>query len=323
MRTLAAVVVGFITDIIIGDPDYPFHPVRLIGKMIAGLEKLLRKVFPKSKAGELSAGLIMVVIITAVTYSAGWLAVWITGKISIYLLFALEALISYQCIAVKAMLKESENVLDKVKTGDISSAGQAVKRIVGRDTDKLDMQGVIRADIECVAESLCDGVIAPLFYLMIGGLPLGLAYKAVNTMDSMTGYKNDRYLYFGRAAARLDDIANFIPSRLAAFMIMAGSFFCGRDFKNSFVIWKRDRYKHASPNSAQTEAAMAGALGIRLGGPAYYFGERYEKEYIGDDIKSVEKEDIIGADKIFAVASLLGLIVLGTFRVLILCKLYI
>ncbi|MCR4657952.1 MAG: adenosylcobinamide-phosphate synthase CbiB [Lachnospiraceae bacterium] len=332
MRTAVMITIGFILDLIIGDPSYGFHPVVIIGKMISLLEKILRRIFPKKSVCEALAGGILAVIITLVSFYSGWGLMYLADKINTYVSFALGCLISYQCIAVRAMLRESRNIYEVIKTGDIHKARKAVGRIVGRDTDGLDMEGVIKADIECVAESLCDGVIAPLFWLMIGGVPLGLAYKAVNTMDSMIGYKNDKYLWFGRAAARLDDIANFIPSRIAALLIM----FCHRVLKScqqnrpsvtkscqqnrpfdTFHIWMRDRYNHASPNSAQTEAAMAGILGLRLGGPASYFGKKVDKPYIGDDIKSPEAEDIPKANSIFLASSIAGLIVFAGVRVLI------
>lgn len=312
MRTAAMVSIGFILDLIIGDPSYPFHPVVLIGKMISFFDKHLRRIFPKKPTGEAVAGVITAVTITLVSFYAGWGLMYLAGKINTYVSFALGCLISYQCIAVKAMLKESRRNYQIIKTGDIQTAGTAVKRIVGRDTDELDMEGLIKADIECVAESLCDGVIAPLFWLMIGGVPLGLAYKAVNTMDSMIGYKNEKYLWFGRMAAKLDDIANLLPSRIAALLIMAVSL-----SPASFRIWKRDRYNHASPNSAQTEAAMAGCLGLRLGGPASYFGKKVDKPYIGDDIKSPKPDDILKANRIFLFSSIAGLIVFAGIRLLI------
>ncbi len=306
------VLIGFILDLIIGDPSYPFHPIVLMGKMISFLEKLLRRIFPKKPAAEAVAGGITAVTITLVSFYAGWGLMYLAEKINTYVSFILGCLICYQCIAVNAMLKESKRNHQIIKTGDIQAARKAVKRIVGRDTDELDMEGLIKADIECVAESLCDGVIAPLFWLMIGGVPLGLAYKAVNTMDSMIGYKNEKYLWFGRTAARLDDIANLIPSRIAAMLIMAVS-----PSSVSYRIWKRDRYNHASPNSAQTEAAMAGCLGLRLGGPASYFGKKVDKPYIGDDIKSPEPDDILKANKIFLFSSIAGLIIFAGIRLII------
>ncbi len=353
MRIAAALVIGFIIDVIIGDPDYPFHPVILMGKMIGFLEKHLRRLFSQNPCAETAAGGVMVVMVTLVWYYLGYVGLGLADRLNTYVSFAFECLVCYQCMAVKSMMKESRNVLENIKTGDISKARSAVKRIVGRDTGCLDMAGVIKADVECVAESLCDGVIAPMFWMAVGGVPLMLMYKAVNTMDSMTAYKNSRYFYFGKTAARLDDIANLIPSRIAAFLIITGVWVRGRfsvpllwvrgrfsvphlckqcndghktgtekhtltqPAAGAFRIWKRDRYKHSSPNSGQTEAAMAGALGIRLGGNASYFGEMVEKPYIGDDIRPPEEYDIIRANQIFRVASVLGLIVFAGVRALI------
>ena len=175
-------------------------------------------------------------------------------------------------------------------------------RIVGRDTQELTAEGVIKAAVETVAENFSDGVAAPLCYMLVGGAPLALAYKAVNTMDSMVGYKNDRYLYFGRAAAKLDDAANLIPSRLAALCWIGGAFLTGQDGRNAWKIWRRDRHNHASPNSAQTEAACAGALGVQLAGPASYFGKVVEKPTIGDPGRNVEPEDITRANRMLYAA---------------------
>ena len=342
MRIAAALVIGFIIDVIAGDPDYPFHPVILMGRMIGFLEKHLRRLFPQNPCAETAAGGVMAVMVTLAWYYLGYVGLGLADRLNTYVSFAVECLICYQCMAVKSMMKESRNVLENIKTGDISKARSAVKRIVGRDTGSLDMAGVIKADVECVAESLCDGVIAPMFWMAAGGVPLMLMYKAVNTMDSMTAYKNSRYFYFGKTAARLDDIANLIPSRIAAFLIITAVWARGRfsvphlckqcndghktgtekrpltqPAADAFRIWKRDRYKHASPNSGQTEAAMAGALGIRLGGNASYFGEMVEKPYIGDDISHPEEYDIIRANQIFRVASMIGLIVFAGVRILI------
>lgn len=186
------------------------------------------------------------------------------------------------------------------------AARKAVGRIVGRDTSELSEEGVTKATVETVAENFADGVLAPLLYLAIGGAPLALTYKAVNTMDSMLGYKNEKYIDFGRASAKLDDFCGFAPARLAALFFVAAAALTGLDFKSAYLIWKRDRFNHASPNSAQTEAACAGALGIRLAGPAYYFGEYYDKPYIGDATREIGAEDILRANKLMLVASLLA-----------------
>ena len=213
--------------------------------------------------------------------------------------------------------KESENVRRKLVSGTLAEARKAVGRIVGRDTGELSDAGVTRAAVETVAENFSDGEIAPLFYMLIGGAPLALAYKAVNTMDSMVGYKNEDYIDFGRAAAKLDDAANFLPSRLAAILLIAAAPLVGLDGKNAFRIWRCDRRKHASPNSAQTEAAMAGALHVQLAGPASYFGERVEKPYIGDPDRPIEPEDIRRANRLMYAAGFLGILVMGAVRLII------
>ena len=204
-------------------------------------------------------------------------------------------------------MQESTNVYRELTKPDLPAARTAVSRIVGRDTQALTAEGVTKAAVETVAENASDGVIAPLFYMLLGGAPLALTYKAINTMDSMVGYKNERYLHFGRAAAKLDDIANFLPSRIAALLWVAAAALTGNDARNAWRIWRRDRRNHASPNSAQTESACAGALNVQLAGPAYYFGEYYKKPTIGDAVRPIEPEDIRRADRMMYAESLLAL----------------
>ena len=206
---------------------------------------------------------------------------------------------------------------DRLKEHDLPGARYAVSMIVGRDTKNLSEQGVTKAAVETVAENTSDGVIAPLFYLMIGGAPLGFFYKAVNTMDSMVGYKNDKYLYFGRFAAKMDDLFNYIPARLSAFFMILSAFCLGMDGKGALRIYLRDRRKHASPNSAQTEAVCAGALGVQLAGDAYYFGKLYHKETIGDPVREIEAEDIVRAGRLMDGTAVLTLIVLGLLRIVV------
>ena len=209
-------------------------------------------------------------------------------------------------------------VYERLKQGDLTGARQAVSRIVGRDTEALTAEEVAKAAVETVAENFSDGVAAPLFYMLLGGAPLALAYKAVNTMDSMVGYKNERYLYFGRAAAKLDDAANWVPSRLAALCWIGSAFLTGQDGRGAWRIWRRDRRRHASPNSAQTESACAGALGVQLAGPASYFGKAVDKPAIGDPGRTVEPEDIARANRMLYAAGGLalgvGLLVKGVLR---------
>ena len=289
--TLLAVVLGFLMDLCFGDPRWLYHPVRIIGHGITFLEKILRKIFPKTKTGERIAG--------------GLLGV------------ALESFMCYQLLAARSLRDESKKVYDALQTGDIEKSRYAVSMIVGRDTQNLTEEGVTKAAVETVAENTSDGIIAPLFYMMIGGAVLGFAYKSVNTMDSMVGYVNDRYRYFGTAAAKLDDVLNYIPARLSAWLMIAGAWLIGMDGKNAKKIYLRDRRKHASPNSAQTEAVMAGALDIRLAGDAWYFGELHKKPYIGDPIRKVEIEDIIRSHKLMYAGTVLSLVVFGLVRVLV------
>lgn len=207
---------------------------------------------------------------------------------------------TYQIFAVKCLKTESMKVCQCLKEGNLAQARTAVSMIVGRDTECLDEEGVAKAAIETVAENTSDGVIAPMLYLAIGGPVLGFFYKAVNTMDSMLGYRNEKYLYFGRAAAKLDDAANFVPARISACLMIAVSFFAGSHFsgRGAFAVYKRDRRKHASPNSAQTESVCAGALGIRLAGDASYSGKIVKKPYIGKELRKVEYEDIVRANRL-------------------------
>ena len=201
----------------------------------------------------------------------------------------------------------STNVYRELTKPDLPAARIAVSRIVGRDTQALTAEGVTKAAVETVAENASDGVIAPLLYMLLGGAPLALTYKAINTMDSMVGYKNERYLRFGRAAAKLDDIANYLPSRIAALLWVAAAALTGNDARSAWRIWRRDRRNHASPNSAQTESACAGALNVQLAGPAYYFGQYYPKPTIGDAVRPIEPEDIRRADRMMYAESLLAL----------------
>ncbi len=304
------VIIIFILDNIFGDPESIPHPVRLMGRVIKEAEEWLRNTFPKTEDGEFKAGLVLAIALPVVTFLSTYLVIKVLSLVFKPLGILLTIFWGWQAIAMKDMLKESKAVHQKVVDGDLSGARAAVGRIVGRDTDKLGFDGVIRATVETVAESFSDGLFAPLFYFAIGGAPLALTYKAINTMDSMIGYKNKEYMYFGRAAARLDDVANFIPSRISAFLMMGAAFLLGYDGKAAFYIWKRDRKKSTSPNSGQTEAAMAGALHVRLLGPTYYFGELHDKPYIGNDIRTVEVYDIKRANNMFIVSALIGLLVL-------------
>ena len=306
-----------ILDLIFGDPAFPPHPVVIMGRIISSGEKVLRKLFPKTKGGELAAGAVLAVLLPLGTYACSLGILY-----GCYLIHPVVALVvdifwSYQCLAIHSMLKESRGVYAALQIGDLEASQQAVGRIVGRDTSVLDRTGVIKATVETVAENFSDGVMAPLFYLL-GGAPLGLLYKSINTMDSMIAYKSKKYLYFGRVAAKLDDVFGFIPARIGAFLMLISGGLCGGSFQGGWRIWRRDRYNHASPNSAQTESVIAGVFGVQLAGPAIYFGERYDKPTIGDGLREIEDADILRVNRIFLVASVLAAVLCGVIRLLIL-----
>lgn len=304
-----AVLCGFLLDCLFGDPEKVPHPVVWMGKAIARLEKWLRRRFPQTPGGEGAGGIVLAAILPVGTLLISGGLCLLSLRIHPLFGLALQILWCWQALAMRCLTKESRNVYRCLKTEGLEAGREAVARIVGRDTSGLSEEGVVKAAVETVAENFCDGVLAPLFYMLLGGAPLALAYKAVNTMDSMVGYKNDRYLHFGRAAAKMDDIANYLPSRIAALLWILVSPFSGGDLKNAWRIWRRDKRNHASPNSAQTESACAGSLGIRLAGPASYFGKPVEKPYIGDAVRPIEPEDILRADRIMEAAGVLGLVI--------------
>ena len=289
---ISALVLGLLLDLAFGDPRWLYHPIRLIGNLIAWAEKPFRAAFPKSEKGELAAGTFFAVFVVAVSTAVPALLLALASRLSSWLAFALEVFWSFQILAAKSLKSESMKVYAALKEGDLPKARKAVSMIVGRDTQKLTEEGVAKAAVETVAENSSDGVIAPLLFLALGGPALGFFYKAVNTLDSMVGYKNDTYLYFGRFSAKLDDVLNFIPSRISGLLLVLASPLAGLSMEGAWKIFRRDRRNHASPNSAQTEAAAAGALGVQLAGDAYYFGKLYKKPTIGDPLRPVEYEDI-------------------------------
>ena len=314
MEILLAAALGCLLDALLADPAWMPHPVVLMGRCITALERGLRRIFPQTPEGERRAGACLAVILPLGTLAVCGGAIFLANLIHPALAFVLQVLWCWQALAARGLVQESCRVLAELEKGDLESARKAVSRIVGRDTQALTAQGVTKAAVETVAENFSDGVVAPLFYLMIGGAPLGMMYKAVNTMDSMVGYKNDRYLHFGRYAAKLDDVANYLPARLSALLLLAGGVLTGGNGKNGWRIWRRDRRNHASPNSAQTEAACAGLLEIQLAGSASYFGKVVEKPTIGDPVRPVEPEDIRRANRMMMTASLLALLLLGGVR---------
>ena len=303
MMTVWAVLGGFVLDALFGDPAWLPHPVVYMGKAISRLEKFLRPRLPKTPQGELLGGAIVAFCLPVGTFLLTGLVCWGAARLHPLLGLAVQMFWCGQALAARGLVQESTNVYKELKKPDLPGARKAVSRIVGRDTAELTAEGVTKAAVETVAENASDGVIAPLLSMLIGGAPLALTYKAINTMDSMLGYKNEKYLYFGRVPAKLDDVANYIPSRLAGLLWVAAAAFTHNDAKGAWKIWRRDRRNHASPNSAQTESACAGALGVQLAGPAYYFGEYYAKPTIGDALRPVEPEDILRANRMMYVAS--------------------
>ena len=316
MRILYVTLGGFLLDLLLGDPDLltAIHPVVLMGHVITALEKRLRAWFPKTEKGERAAGAALAFLLPVATLLLSTALLILLQKVWMPLAFLVDVIWCWQALAIRNLRDEAMRVYHALREESLSEARTAVGRIVGRDTAALDADGVRRATVETVAENFSDGVVAPLFYMMLGGAPLALCYKSINTMDSMVGYKNEKYLHFGHVAAKLDDAANYIPARLAALFLIAATRLCGENAGEARRIWRRDRRKHASPNSAQCEAAVAGALGIRLCGPAYYFGTLYDKPFIGDDRRTIESEDIRRACRLELAGSILCLILMGLAR---------
>ena len=298
-----AVLGGFVLDAIFGDPAWLPHPVVLMGKAITALEKRLRAQFPQTPQGELCGGAVLAAILPVGTFLITALVCRLAAALHPLVGLAVQMFWCAQALAARGLVQESCNVYKELQKQDLPAARKAVARIVGRDTQNLTAEGVTKAAVETVAENASDGVIAPLLYMLLGGAPLALTYKAINTMDSMLGYKNEKYLYFGRVPAKLDDAANYLPSRLAGLLWVAAAAFTGNSASGAWKIWRRDRRRHASPNSAQTESACAGALGVQLAGPAYYFGQYYPKLTIGDALRPIEPEDILRANRMMYVAS--------------------
>ena len=292
MELLAVITLGFLMDQVLGDPHWLYHPVRLIGAYISFLEKGIRRVFGDGERALIAGGTVLVIFVTGTTAVVSGGILYACGRVAPWLKFLASVILCYQLFAVRSLKVESMKVYRELKKDDLPAARYAVSMIVGRDTERLDMTGVTKAAVETVAENTSDGVAAPLFYMTLGGPVLGWIYKAVNTMDSMVGYKNDKYFYLGRAAAKLDDLANFLPARLSAGLMVLAAAVLGMDWWEGMRIFFRDRFNHASPNSAQTEAVCAGVLHVQLAGDAWYFGTIYKKKTIGDDKRPVEAEDI-------------------------------
>ena len=306
--------IGFILDLIIGDPNNPFHPVRGIGYVASKFERIFRYIFKKYLK---FAGLMTWIVTVILTFLITFGIVNVAKKFNIYFGIILEGILIYFCIASKGLVVEGYKVIKFLIHDDLDGARKQLSFIVGRDTANLSKCGIIKAVVETIAENMADGIIAPLFYAGIFGAPLAFAYKAVNTLDSMFGYKNDKYMDFGYFPAKLDDVFNYIPARLTGLLIVLASTFLGYDYKNSFKIYKRDRYNHTSPNSAHPEAAIAGALGVQLGGANYYFGKLVEKPTIGDKLKEIQIKDVYKTSKVLYLSSFIGFIFALAIRGLI------
>lgn len=308
-----AFIAGFVLDLLIGDPHFIPHPVRLIGSLISFCDKRLNcdagyNISEKKlNLIKYKRGMLLAFTVIFATFAISVIIIVAAYSINLYAGVIAEAVMTWQILATKCLRVESMRVYDALRTDGVDAGRRAVSMIVGRDTSVLDAAGVTRASVETIAENTSDGVIAPMLYTAIGGPVLGFVYKAVNTMDSMLGYKNDKYMYFGRFAARLDDVVNFIPARISAYLMIAAAFIGGRQFdgKNAYRIFKRDRFNHASPNSAQTESVCAGALRVQLAGDAVYFGKLVKKKYIGDGLREIEYEDIKRANRLMYITAFL------------------
>lgn len=327
------IAVGFILDLILGDPRWLPHPIVYIGKAISILKKKIQKnlygcsyqelskkereMLPRKEEKERFLGAVLSILIVVGTFLIVFFILWILEKIHPWLRYILETFWIYQILATKCLKTESMKVYRKLKEGDLEGARVEISYLVGRDTASLDEEEVAKATIETVAENTSDGVVAPLFYIAIFGAPLGMAYKAINTLDSMIGYRNDEFLHLGRFAAKVDDLANFIPARICAIMMILGSLILGFDFKGSIKIFRRDRFAHLSPNSAQTESVAAGALDIQLGGTHDYFGKPVVKPTIGDNIRKVEYEDIKKCNQLLYAAAILMAVACILVRILL------
>lgn len=311
--------IGFLLDLIFGDPNFALHPIRLMGGLISVLEKAIRGILPKTKSGEFIGGILMVLFVIVVSGGVPLATLFFAYRFNVFLGVAVETVICYFMLAASSLKKSSMKVYSSLMRGDIEGARKDVSMIVGRDTQSLDDVGITKAAVETVAENTSDGVIAPLIYMTIGGAVFGCIYKAINTMDSMVGYKNDKYINFGKAAAKLDDAVNYIPSRISAGLMIFASKLLGLDSKNASYIHKRDAHKHASPNSAQTESVMAGALRIQLAGDAYYFGELYKKPFIGDSIKDVQYTDIMHANRLMYMTAVIALVICLGIKIAVGC----
>lgn len=310
MRLEYQIIAALALDILIGDPRWFPHPVKLMGRFAAFLEKPLKKFFRNPRI----AGVTAVISVLAVTGLVTYAIIMATGLLHPFLVDAVSIILLYTTFAARDLIGHSFSVFKGLKEGNLEEARKKVALLVGRDTDRLDETSIIRATVESVAENTVDGVTAPLFFAVLAG-PMGaILYKAVNTLDSIFGYKNEQFIEFGWAAARLDDLVNFVPSRLTALLIPFAAFFLRLSPLNSFKIILRDRKKHPSPNSGLSEAAVAGALGVQLGGLNYYFGQPSFRATLGDPLRELKKRDILKANALMLITLILTVIVFLSIR---------
>ena len=298
--------IAYILDLIFGDPQNIIHPVQIIGKMISLGEKILLKEKSGSRY-KFFAGIILNIFVVSITYGLTCLIYKSSKTSGVFTL--IEIYLMYTVFSVNSLAREGNRVYNILKEGDIEKARKDLSYLVSRDTETMDEKMIIRSTMETISENTVDGIVAPMFYMFLGGLPLAMTYKAINTLDSMVGYKNEKYMDFGKFSAKIDDIANFIPARITGFLIVAASMILRYNYKNSLKMFIRDRKNHSSPNSAHAEASVAGALGVQFGGRVSYFGKEADKPTIGDKIKDFELEDIKKNIKIMYAASFLSLVV--------------
>lgn len=318
MYHLIALLLGFFIDLLLGDPHSIPHPVVWIGKLITAVEKVVRRIFPKTVRGENIAGGVLWLTVAGISTAVPALLLYAAYCIHPAAGLALESIMCWQILATKSLRDESMKVYAALKEGVPENYRRAVSMIVGRDTAELDDLAVTRAAVETVAENASDGVIAPMLFLALGGAPLGFFYKAANTMDSMLGYVEMPYKNIGLVPAKMDDVLNYIPARLSALLMLAAGALLRLDAKNGWRIWRRDRRNHASPNSAQTESVCAGLLGVRLAGDACYHGVLHKKPYIGDARREIEYEDIPRAGRLLYATAALSLLLFGGIKFLLL-----
>ena len=298
--------IGFILDLIIGDPQNPIHPIRLIGNLCSKLESLFRRILRESLK---LAGLLTWISVILIVFLVSEFIVKVSFRINFIIGIIISGIMFYFTISTKALKVEGLKVIKFLLKEDIEGARKQLSYIVGRDTKSLDKEGILRAVVETIAENMSDGVVAPILYAGLFGVPFAFVYKAVNTMDSMFGYKNDKYKDFGFFPAKLDDVFNFIPARVTGYLIVVASYILKMDYKNSYKIYERDKNNHSSPNSAHPEAAVAGALGLRLGGANYYFGKLVDKPTIGDELKKIEINDVYNTNKILYLVAFLSYLI--------------